>query len=390
MAISGQAGKQVATLFTAAEEDVEFAPQATAPRPQRRATDFRTRQGETDHGKSRPAVLNGRQKAAVIVRLLLSEGAKIPLSSLPEHLQAALTEQIGTMRLIDRETLRGVVEEFSSTLEQVGLSFPNGIDGAITMLDGHISANAANRLRRLAGDSAKADPWERLANIDVDRLVPVIQSESIEIGAVMLSKLSVQSAAGLLEKLPGEVARKLAYAMSMTGNVAPDVVRRIGQSIANQLEAQPARAFDGDPMARVGAILNSSPAQVRDALLASLQDTDAVFAKGVRKSILTFGDLRTRLAARDVSRFLREVPQVDTITALKAALDKSGSDEAETAEYILGSISQRLAGSLREEMESLGSIKIKTAEDAMSAMIAALRDLIDAGEVTLISTEAEL
>lgn len=57
-------------------------------------------------------VLSPRQKAAVIVRYLLTEGTSLPLSSLPEHMQAALAEQMGQMRLIDRATLDDVVAEF--------------------------------------------------------------------------------------------------------------------------------------------------------------------------------------------------------------------------------------------------------------------------------------
>ena len=45
-----------------------------------------------------PPAVSGRQKAAIIVRLLLSEGGDLPLRNLPDHLQAALTEQIGSMR----------------------------------------------------------------------------------------------------------------------------------------------------------------------------------------------------------------------------------------------------------------------------------------------------
>ena len=37
--------------------------------------------------------LTPRQKAAVIVRYLLTEGSSLPLSSLPEHMQAALAER---------------------------------------------------------------------------------------------------------------------------------------------------------------------------------------------------------------------------------------------------------------------------------------------------------
>ncbi|MGB5066583.1 MAG: flagellar motor switch protein FliG, partial [Albidovulum sp.] len=45
--------------------------------------------------------MTGRQKAAVIVRLLVAQGSDLPLRKLPDHMQAALTEQIGTMRSVD-------------------------------------------------------------------------------------------------------------------------------------------------------------------------------------------------------------------------------------------------------------------------------------------------
>ena len=82
--------------------------------------------------------LTTRQKAAVIVRYLLTEGTSLPLASLPEHMQAALTEQMGQMRLIDRATLDDVVAEFLTELDSVGLAFPGGIEGALSMMDGHI------------------------------------------------------------------------------------------------------------------------------------------------------------------------------------------------------------------------------------------------------------
>ncbi len=93
-------------------------------------------------------------------------------------MQSALTEQMGKMRLVDRTTLGAVVEEFLNELEQVGLAFPGGIDGALAIMDGHISTTAASRLRRLAGASGKADPWDRIAGLDEDRLLPVLEEEA--------------------------------------------------------------------------------------------------------------------------------------------------------------------------------------------------------------------
>jgi flagellar motor switch protein FliG len=324
--------------------------------------------------------MNGRVKAAVIVRLLLAEGSPLPLSALPEHMQAALTEQIGQMRLVDRTTLGAVVEEFLNELEQVGLAFPGGIEGALTMMDGHISATAANRLRRLAGASAKADPWDRIVGLDLDRLQPVLEEESAEVAAVMLSKLPVQKAAALLGRLPGDRARRVAHAVSQTGNVDPETVRRIGQSLASQLDTQPARAFEAGPVERVGAILNVAPAATRDEVLRGLGETDADFAAEVRRAIFTFVHIPTRLAPRDVAKVVRAVEQPRLVTALAGAAD---GPEAEAAAFLLQNLSQRLAESLREEMAERGAVPPGDAETAMADVVNAIRQLEAQGEIVL-------
>ena len=328
-----------------------------------------------------PLAMTGRVKAAVIVRLLLAEGSPLPLSSLPEHMQAALTEQIGRMRLVDRTTLGAVVEEFLNELEQVGLSFPGGIEGALSMMDGHISTTAANRLRRLASASGKADPWDRIIVLDEDRLLPVLEEESEEVAAVMLSKLPIPRAASLLGRLPGDKARRVAYAVSQTGNVDPETVRRIGQSLAAQLDTQPARAFETGPVERVGAILNVTAATTRDDVLKGLDETDAVFAQKVRRAIFTFAHIPHRIEGRDVPKIVRAVDQAVLVTALAGAR----TDElAVAATFFLDNLSQRLAQTLRDEVAERGAVKDKDAEEAQGAVITAIRELEATGELAFV------
>lgn len=326
-----------------------------------------------------------REKAAVIVRLLLAEGGAMPIASLPEHMQSALAEQMGQMRVVDRVTLSAVVAEFMHELDQVGLSFPGGIEGALSMMDGHISTSAANRLRRLAGASAKADPWDRLTALSADRLLPIIEDESVEIAAVALSKLPVPKAAELLGKLPGEKARRVAYAVSMTGNVDPETVRRIGLSLAAQLETLPVRAFESEPEDRVGAILNVSLAQTREDVLRGLDIEDAAFAERVRRAIFTFVHIPARILPRDVPKITRLVDPPVLVTALTAAAALQA--EAAAAEFLLQNMSQRMSQGLREDMETRGKVKEKDGEEAMAAVISAIRQLEGAGELVLVRDE---
>lgn len=334
---------------------------------------------------ARPAPpLSSRQKAAVIVRLLLSEGVSLPLAALPDDAQAALTTEIGQMRSVDRGTLSSVVEEFLAQVDAIGLSFPGGIEGALSMLDGHISDTAASRLRRLAGPALAGDPWERIAGLPVEALLPVTEEESIEIGAVLLSKLPVPKAAELLGQLPGERARRIAYAMSLTARIAPETVRRIGLSLAAQLDQQPPKAFDAGPVERIGAILNVSAADTRDDVLVGLEQADRAFAEEVRRAIFTFAHIPRRVEARDVPKILRGVDQAQLVTALAAATTDA---LAPAADFILANISQRMAGGLKEEIAARGKIKPRDGEDAMNAVVAAIRALESSGEIALVQEE---
>lgn len=337
---------------------------------------------------SRAARWTRRQKAAIVVRFLLTEGAPLSLEDLPDDLQAALTQQLGQMRVIDRKTLADVIAEFATELEQIGLSFPRGLIGALTDLDGKISPHTAARLRREAGVRQLGDPWDRIRALEIAQLQQIIEREATEVSAVVLSKLATSKAADLLGALPGDRARRLTYAVSQTDAVTPDAVYRIGLSLASQLADLPAKAFDETPERRVGAILNLSASATRNDLLQGLDDADQDFAARVRKSIFTFPDIPARIAQSDTPRILREVEPAVLITALRFASD-CGGDMLAAAEFLLANISKRMAEGLREEMNDSPAIKPRPGEDAQNAVIAAIRTLADAGEIALLSPEDE-
>lgn len=332
-------------------------------------------------------LLTPQEKAAVIVRFLLTQGTPLPLAQLPEQMQTSLAEHMAALRLIDRETLDQVLAEFSGQLESVGLAFPGGLEGAIHAMDGHISAAAATRLRRKAGATSGLDPWERLTTLPPERLIPILDAEAVEVAAVILSKLPVPRAAELLGKLPGERARRIAFAVSQTGNVDPATVRRIGCAILAQIDSAPPRAFERGPVERMGAILNISPTATRDDVLRGLEAEDQGFAEQVKKAIFTFGHIPQRVSPRDVPKVIRLVAQPALVLALAWAQGREGLEEA--GEFLLANMSQRMAQALREEAAGAGRVKERDAEGAMNQIVGAIRQLEEAGELVMIVPEEE-
>lgn len=330
--------------------------------------------------------LSRRAKAAIVVRYLINEGAEIALEDLPDDLQAVLTHQMGAMRLVDKSTVERVIEEFTAELEAVGLSFTGGIAGALDMLDGKISPHTAKRLRKEAGVRQAGDPWVRIKSMDPEKLKPIFEEESLEVCAVVLSKLSVNTAAKLLSLLPGPLARQITYAVSQTSGVTPEAVDRIGLSLASQFEAEPILAFDEGPVERVGAILNNSTSATRDDVLEGLDETDKPFADEVRKAIFTFANIPVRIATRDLPTVMRKVDPAQLTTALASAQQQGMED---VTEFIFANISARLADQMKEEIEELGEVKPADGEEAMSAVVVTIREMEAAGELLLLQVEED-
>lgn len=330
------------------------------------------------------AKLSPKQKAAVVVRLLLSEGSVPALSSLPESKQTELAVQLARMAPVDQATVAAVAEEFASAIENIGLSFPAGLDGALGLLDGVISPSASSRLRQMSPSTYQGDPWERMDKIETDRIVGVLERESNEVAAVILSKLKVSKAAEILGRIPGDRARRITYGVSLTSSVAPDVVYRIGVSLVEELETRAPTAFSDGPVSRVGAILNYAPGSVRDAILTGLDQDDADFARQVRQAIFTFANIPERISDRDVPKIQGSAEQADLVIIAAGA---EGADRA-AVDFILANISKRLAENIREEVTELGTVKPDDVEAAMVRVVTAIRELETTGEIFFVAKDA--
>ncbi len=330
-----------------------------------------------------PRHLSAKQKAAVIVRLLLSQQVSPGLDRLSPAMQADLARAMGTLGQIDRTTLSQVVGEFTARLDGLAMAGPHGLQAALGLLEPHISPIARDGLRAEAEAGDPADPWTKLAAMDPDRLRPLLLSESAEVAGILLSKLGVAKAAALLADLPQERAQVIAHAVALTATVTPRMVERIGAQLLEQMRDVPEPAFRAGPVDRVGAILNSVGAGLRDALLSGLEARDTRFAEEVRRAIFTFEHIPKRVEATDVPRILRRVDPDALIRALAAAFATAPL----AAEFLLENMSKRLAEQMRDEAQGLAPPRGDEGEASMAEVVTAIRALEEEGEIRLIPPE---
>lgn len=333
---------------------------------------------------NRHVAMTKPQKAAILVRLLAVEDIKLPLSVLPESTQVQLAEEIGNLHLVQRDAISEIVEEFIRELESVGFANAGGIEAALNVLDGSLSHQTTEKMRRDIGLRAVSDPWERLNGLATEALLPLIECESDEVSAVILSKLKVSKSSEIMAALPGNRARRIAFAMSLTTGVTPDAVDRIGNSIISQIDAKPETVFSQNPAELIGSILNSSPSNTREEILDGLEQTDSTLAAQVRRAIFTFANIPGRVDGRDVPRIFRGIDQEVVVTALAAA-KSTGLEDA--AAHLLDNLSKRMAAQLEEAVEERDAVSTADGDAAMAGVVAEIRRLATEGEIHLIAEE---
>lgn len=322
-----------------------------------------------------------RSKAAVIVRLLQSKGSPLALGGLPEESQVALTEAMGFMGPVDRATLTQVVDEFTRELDQLALTSPGGVRGALKALDGTLSESVA---ARVAEEAAKSDPnhaWAQVTELPIEQLIPIAQGESPQVSALLLSKLPVTKAAELLSGLPGDLARHLALMTSRLDEVPKEAMDRIAHALAADYCSAPEPVFTSRAAARVGEMLNSTASGRRGEVLDGLDQDDPVFARAVRRELFTFANIPERIEALDIPKVIRTLDSVQLAKAIGLA-QSMDQEMQEAATFVLDNMSSRLADQVRDEIDTLGKVTTSEGEAAQALLISGIKDQIAAGEVT--------
>ena len=326
-----------------------------------------------------PKRLTQRQKAAVVVRLLLANGVSPGVERLPPSYQGKLARAMQGIGPIDRDTLVEIVAEFSAQLDRLGLLMPRDMSETLKVLDPYISDFTREGLAAEAEIADGTDSWVHLSAMEPERLRPIFDTESAEVCAVLLSKLHVSKAAKLLADLTPERAEVIAHAVALTHTIPIETVIRIGDQLHAHLVAQPRPAFAATAGERMGAVLNETGKEARDSVLEGLRGRDPDYAEDVRRNIFTFEHIPKRVNTLDVPRIASSIDGEALTAALAAGLVQAPA----AVEFILDNMSKRMAEAFRDEAMGMPPMTDDEAEEAMQVVITEIRALADQGVIRL-------
>lgn len=130
----------------------------------------------------------------------------------------------------------------------------------------------------------------------------------------------------------------------------------------------------GGPAA-LARILNGMGPAAQATILAQIEATDPDTAKAVRARLFVFADL-ARLRPTEIQLLLRQVEQADLVLSLK-------NTTADLKETLLAEISTRVRGTIEEELEAMGPVRLSTVEEAQQNIVAQVLQLAERGQLFL-------
>jgi len=338
----------------------------------------------TNSETSTAVALTGIEKAAILLVVLGDQASATLVKTLTEDDVDLVSREVARLKKVSPETAEKVLEEFYQLTSAREFFVQGGVDYAKSMLIKAFGPDTSKRLidRLIAGLGEDMATFDVLQKADPQQLAKFLHSEHPQTIALVLAHLNPSQAAALLSALPPEMRGDVALRVASLDQISPEVIGKIAAVIGQKLNSlgQFSRESYGG-VRMVAEMFNRLDSVISKELLNNIEKQDAALVETIRHLMFVFDDLLL-LDAAAITEVLSRVDRKVLTVALKGTGDQ-------LKELFLKGMSQRGADMMREDMESLGPVKIKEVEAAQQQVIAVVRELEVEGVLSIRGTVGE-
>jgi len=328
--------------------------------------------------------VTGVKKAAMLMVLLGDKVSGELLKQMSEEEVQLLSREVARLEAITAEQAEALLEEFYQMNMAHDFVVRGGMDYAKKMLISAFGPDVATKLidRLSKAMGADYENLDILQKADPQQLAKFIHNEHPQTIALVLSHLGASQAAALLVSLPSELRADVALRMANLDQISPEIVNKIASVIGQKLQAigEFSRESYGGIRA-VSEMFNRLDSGSSKEILEVIEKQNPNMVETIRHLMFVFEDL----LVIDMNQLKEILGRVDR-KALTYAL-KGTSDQLR--EHFFSTMSARAVEMLKDDIESMGPVKIKEVEGAQQQIIAVVRQLDAEGVITLKGTVGE-
>ena len=317
--------------------------------------------------------LSGPEKAAVIL-LALGEDHTRLWESLDEDEIKEISQAMATLGNVQANVVEDVLVEFVSGVGGAG-SLMGSFEQTQRLLTAFLPADKVDGLMEEIRGPAGRTMWDKLGNVNEVVLANYLKNEYPQTVAVVLSKVKPEHASRVLTALPEDFALECVQRMLRMEPVQREILDKIEQTLRNEFMSNLARTSKRDSHEMMAEIFNNFDRQTESRFVTALEERNRESAERIRALMFVFEDL-SRLDPGGVQTLLRAVEKDQLGLAMKGASDT-------LREMFFSNMSERAAKIMREDMESMGPVRLKDVDNAQMAMVQVAKDLAAKGEIML-------
>ncbi|HKJ91463.1 MAG TPA: flagellar motor switch protein FliG, partial [Oceanipulchritudo sp.] len=317
------------------------------------------------------------RRIAMFLVMIGPDNASKILKSFDDLEIEAISREMVEIELIDDGIQQAVLKEFSGLLLESAGSVRGGYEVALEVLEKTKGTYAArNIVGKMAPTKDSKEVIDEIGEMEARQIANLIKGEQPQTISFLLGSMEEHKAAELIQLLPPDIRSEVVLRMGnlepTPGTILNKVVKNLSRHLDNRGH-QTMTHFGGAN--RVAKILNLVDKSISKVLLTELEENDSSLGAQVRQKMFSFNDL-IRVSVPDMQRIMREIDTSTLVLAMKPAPEI-------LKEKIYSSLSKRAAEGLRDELDMLGSVRLKEVEAAQESIIGVVRQLEEDGEVSL-------
>jgi flagellar motor switch protein FliG len=317
----------------------------------------------------------GVRKAAILLIQMGREGAASVLNHLSDAEVEAISAEIARLESISGAETESVLSEFRDMMTARAHIAQGGLGFAQEILEQSLGADRASDIIARLNAAAVQTPFQFLHRADPAQLRSFIVDEHPQVIALVLAHMQPEKASLLLSGLAPDMQAEVAHRIAVMDRTSPDIVKAVETTLERRLSSM----LQPSEMSRVGGldplvdIINRSDRSTERQIVEGLEALDPMLADAIKSKMFMFDDI-VMLEDRSIQLVLREIDTGELALALKGVSDA-------VREKITRNLSERAATNLIEEVELLGTVRLRQVEEAQQNIIRTIRQLEEQGQI---------
>lgn len=321
----------------------------------------------------------GLQRAAILLLSLGEEQAAAVLKLMGPREVQQLGQTMTAIAGVEREQADAVLESFVLAAEK-GTSIGIGAEEYVRRaLIGALGEEKGAGLidRVLHGPPSKG--IEALRWMQPRAIAGLVREEHPQVIAAVLASLEPDHAGAVVDQLPEAVRGDVLLRVATLESVQPSALQALDEILAQQPQQRTGGTAAAGGVKRAAEIVNALKSSDDRKLIEEMVGIDEATTRQIQEQMFVFDNL-LELDDRGIQTLLREVSSDQLVVALKGA-------EPQLREKIFKNMSTRAADMVRDDLETLGPVRVADVEAAQREMLTAAQRLADEGQLALGSSD---